>query len=973
MADRLQLLQEANKRGLLPPQMRSAFEEAQKRGLVGIGDSSSDLGIGGLPSDASPIAFAGQSAQAMEQGATSGPMEPSRNVGVGASMLEAEENMQAAAVQGTDPAATSLNKPLGPATVDDGGQVWFRDASGKDQLADRSRHVALSDPATGDLTVYERAPETDELGTLGTIKSFGRMILPGMLVGPVTGAAGRIRQSSAAIQRATRLSEAARDLEAFETLNIPTPGFAFGSGPMAASGKQLTEMPILGAPVRGQLEGAISGAAETAHTIAGGIGQASKDTEAGAVVSGAIQRGLEGTRDRVSGVADALSPTASHFDTGRALQAGVERVQTAGVAQLEPGVVEGLGIPARAQVPRPVTMSQGAAANAAEAAPIREQMGQDFLRRGGSVTSIPTETSRGVAVPSALPRDLTLATRTTAEMLDEPQLQALIRTPAARTSFAARAEALYENAWRMMAPMMKAETASGRVAANPNMVAAPNTRAALGQIDEGIANQIAGQGTVTGELAARLRNPHAGNFQMDDLRSIRTEVGRAIGRLNPLTATLDGSQLNQLYGAITRDMEVGFETLANRALIRSRLGNNQSNYVSSDVAVRAAGALRAFRTADRYYRAGQQRFERFGKIMKAQNPEVAAKTIVSATKGKGSGNTDLVRTAMAVLRPEERNEISSLVLREMGLPSASARGMEQTVGFSAQGFLKSWREMNPAVRNILFRDQQLSEINQALQEAERWDSVRSILNAEKPEAIFAAIKNMALAGGRGDIQKLGTVKSIMKADEWDDIRSAFIHSMGTPKPNTKGFIEKLGWSPTTFQTTYSAMSADAKRMFFTGTHQTALEDLFRVASRLADVEALANVSRSTSNAMGVMALISGAGRLASGDWLGLLLGPAVVGSASLLLTSPKYARWAVGYANLRANLLMAPGAAMRATNRAIIAPDRQLLTHINRLSVMARHNPDLLPVLRSISSENGIGEGSEKKSQVENDVRRPQR
>jgi len=288
------------------------------------------------------------------------------------------------------------------------------------------------------------------------------------------------------------------------------------------------------------------------------------------------------------------------------------------------------------------------------------------MRRGQTVRSIPTETSRGVQVPSALPRDLTLTTRTTAEMLDDAQLGRLIRTPAAQTSFASRAEALYERAWRMLPAMMRQETASGRVTANPNMVAATNTREALGQIDQSIANQIAGQGTINGELAARLRNPRAANFQMDDLRAIRTEVGRAIGKLNPLTATLDGGQLRQLYAAITRDMEIGFETIANRALIRSRLSNNRSDFVPEGVAREAAGALRAFRTADRYYRAGQVRFERFSKLLRAQNPEAASKIIISATKGRGQGDIDLVRTALAVLRPEERNEIASLVLREMG-------------------------------------------------------------------------------------------------------------------------------------------------------------------------------------------------------------------------------------------------------------------------------------------------------------------
>jgi hypothetical protein len=915
-----------------------------------------ELGIGGLPSGASPVDFARQSLDVMDAGPAPSPAPAA---GLGASMLNQEMATAVAARQGTDPGVYEGDKPLrtvlGEATTDDADQVWFRDESGTDQLADKNQHVVLQDPQTGKYMVYARDPNMDET----RVKRLGRLLLPFLVTGPVTGASGATKVSPA-VERATRLANAERDLQAFDNLNIPTPGFAFGSGPMAATGLQLTEMPILGTPVRAQLEGALEGGANAAKSIAADIGQARTAEAGGEAVAGAMQRGLEGTRGTVVGAADALSPAASHFDTGRALQGGVERARSADVAELEPGVVEALGIPPRAAVPRQPTMSQGAADRAVEAAPLREALGETFQRGVDPATglpreirSIPTETTRGVHVPSALPRDLTLTTRTSAEMLDDGQLDRLVRAPAAQTSFAARSEALYERAWRQLPAMMRAETEAGRVSANPMMVAAVNTRRALGEIDQSIASQIVEQGTIRGPLAERLRNPQASNFQMDDLRAIRTEVGRAIGRLNPLTTTLDGGQLRQLYGAITRDMEIGFEDIANRALLRSRVSNNRSEHVPQAVAMRAAGALRAFRTADRYYRAGQERFARFSKLLKAQNPESAAKIIINATKGRGAGDMDLVRTSLAILRPEERNEIASLVLREMGLPSATARGLEQSVGFSAQNFLKGWRQMNPAARNMLFRDQQLAEINQALAEAERWDKVRSLLNTEAPEKIFGAIKGMALAGGRGDINKLRQVKALLNADEWDDVRSAFIHSMGAPNPSAKGLIEKLGWSPTSFQTSYSTMSQEARNMFFTGSHQSALEDLFRVSSRLADVLALTNTSRSLSNTMGIGGILATAAGIGTawttGNVFGLLLGPALLGAASLLLSRPQYARWAAGWARFKAASVGAPVDATVDAWR-----NKEMLAQLNRLSLLARQNPELVPVLHSLAVENGI-------------------
>lgn len=894
-----------------------------------------DLGIGGLPQDASPVDYAVQSMRA------SAPAEPppSNPMSGLSAMIQGEEATALAARQGTDPGIYEGNRPLrtplGEATTDDADRVWFRDESGIDQLADRAKHVVLQDPRSGRTMVYPRDPGMDET----RLKSLGRLLLPFLATGPVTGASGATVKTLPSIERAERLSNAARDLEAFSNLDVPTPGFAFGSGPMAATGLELTNAPIVGTPVRNQLEAAITGGADAAERIAAGIGDARTPQTAGEVVQGAMQRGLEGTRDRVAGVADQLAPAASPFDSGRAIQGGLERARTANLADLEPGVVEQLGIDPRAPVQRPLNMSAGATERAAEADRIRQQTGINF----------PAETTRGVEVPAARPRDLTLTTRTTAEMLDDNQLNRLIRAPAAQTSFAARSEGLYERAWRMLPAMMRENNT-----ANPNMVAATNTRAALGQIDESIANQIAGQGTIRGGLAERLRNPRAANFQMDDLRAIRTEVGRAIGRLNPLTATLDGGQLRQLYGAITRDMEIGFEDIANRALIRSRGSNNMANYVPDETARQAAGALRAFRTADRYYRAGQERFSRFSRLLQAQTPEAASRIIINATKGKGRGDVDLVRTALAVLRPEERNEISSLVLREMGMPAPSARGIEQAVGFSGMNFQKAWREMSPAARNMLFRPEHLAEIDTALNEVQRWDRVRSILKAENPGEVFGAIKKMALSSERGDIGKLRMVKAAMQAEEWDEVRAAFIRSMGEPKPGVKGPIEKIGWSPTSMQTNYKAMSPDARNLMFTPTHQSALEDLFRVSSRLADVLALTNTSRTFSNSLGILGIMGAAGRIASGDVLGLLLGPTALGAASLLLANPNYARWAVGYARIRAGMIEAPGNALRA-----VAMQKDLAAQINRLAELSKRNPELVPVLRGVRSENGVVEGSD--------------
>lgn len=92
MADRMQLLQEADDRGLLPPDMKAAFEEAKKRGLggavptqqssSGVGDFFKSIGtglVGGLSSTAS---LSGQAAQ-IEMGDQGAPVPtPEQSKGI---------------------------------------------------------------------------------------------------------------------------------------------------------------------------------------------------------------------------------------------------------------------------------------------------------------------------------------------------------------------------------------------------------------------------------------------------------------------------------------------------------------------------------------------------------------------------------------------------------------------------------------------------------------------------------------------------------------------------------------------------------------------------------------------------------------------------------------------------------------------------------------------------------------------------
>lgn len=590
-----------------------------------------------------------------------------------------------------------------------------------------------------------------------------------------------------------RADEAVRDAAAFEAHDVRPFGPAFNQGPVASVGKQLTETPLIGAPLRNNLD-------ETYHDAARAVGR----------------------------LADGISPTATPESAGASLQSGLARFRNNGLDDIEAAVVENLHrnnpvpggnaigppspVPSARGVPFDDVMSAGAAREAAAAAPIRAQIGADV-----------TETSRGAVVPVARSRNQTLTARTRVDDLSDDQIGHLIRTPATETSAATRAEALYEKAWRMIPTIMRENNTT-----NPNMVSPVNTRNALRGIDDNIASQISGQGRINGEVAERLRNPRS-NITLADLRAIRSEIGRAMSNWTPdAQNTLDKTQLRQLYAATSRDMEIALETLANRAALRTQLGNNRADHVPVQVAREAAGALRAFRTADRYFRMSQESLDRFSQVLNAGSPEMAARRVVSAATAGDKGNIRLLRTAMSGLRPDERAEIASMVVRQMGEPVPSARGI----------------------------------------------------------------------------------------------------------------VQESGFSPSSFVTRYNKMSEEARNLMFTPEHRQALDQLFRVANRLANLEALANTSRSGTNTINMGGALAGMSSLAHGDFV-TPLAIGVGGTAtSLLMSSPRYTNWMTRYIQLRA--------AVRSGRDQAVAP---LIRHVAGLERQAQANPAILPAFIEVTDD----------------------
>lgn len=586
------------------------------------------------------------------------PEPQKEDKGAANSLMQGHINSEAAKAQGSsalvrDRKGEFVRKPIGEVEHYDFGPM-VRGQDGGLYVFNPKTDVMLRDPVTDKLIAFERDQEIDNPNW---ISKLWHAVAPGL----ATNTPSRLASSEAiplAVERGRQLGfpvspktaqtgQRMADAGAFKDLGVEPFAPAFRSKGAARFARTIEEMPLIGGVVKGpKIE------TETA---------------------------LANAQQRIS---QNLGAAPSNEQAGYTLQQGLDRFKNAGAREMEPGVMRARGIEPNEPInPRDV-MSAGAERRAARAEPVRQAIG------GGTA-----QTNRGVVVPAAATRAQTLQARRGVESMSDAEIATLIRAPSRETSFATRQEALYEKAFRSV-PALSRSNGS----ANPNMLAATNTRQTLAMIDRQIGNQIGGQSVIGGDIAARLRNPNASNFPLADLRAMRTEVGRALGSLNPQQTTLNSGQLNALYRALSQDIEIGLMDLANRAVLGTRVSSNRPGYVAPEIARRADQALRDFRVADRYTRQGMARIERFSQILNAKNPEQAMRTLETRMK-EGTIDRGMVRAIRDALRPDERHEVLGYLVSRMGQGRPGAQEAER--GWNIHGFATDWNRNKDALRLLM--------------------------------------------------------------------------------------------------------------------------------------------------------------------------------------------------------------------------------------------------------------------------------
>ena len=452
-------------------------------------------------------------------------------------------------------------------------------------------------------------------------------------------------------QNIQALPERLADIQAFRDEGLKPFAPATGSAGVARGARTIEELPLIGGTVK------------------------SPKTD--------VELGFKDAQRRV---ASELGDKGNEEATGDIVQRGLERYRTKGLTDIEPATLARQGIAPYQPVKPSQTMSGGAASRAADA-----EIATARAAGGGGVA----QTARGATSPSARPLNQIGLRRTNAEDLSEAELTRLTRAPSNETSFPVRAEALYESAHRKMPPITRADGSR-----NPNMLGTPNTRQALLQTRSEVGNQLgAGQSTVLGSLADDLINSKT-NFSFDRLKAIRTEVGRAMSNFGDYEARLDKSQLKRIYGAIARDMENGLIDISNRAWQRTTLAKTDKNYLEPAAARRADAALYEFRRADRYFRQGTARMEKFMDVLGAKTPNEAARKVTRAL-AENTANPQMLRQVMGSLRPDELNALRGHVIASLGAGRPGGKAAETIMSWHNWGTDYHKIMDNPAGREFM--------------------------------------------------------------------------------------------------------------------------------------------------------------------------------------------------------------------------------------------------------------------------------
>ncbi|HTD74556.1 MAG TPA: hypothetical protein VK652_13590 [Steroidobacteraceae bacterium] len=293
-----------------------------------------------------------------------------------------------------------------------------------------------------------------------------------------------------------------------------------------------------------------------------------------------------------------------------------------------------------------------------------------------------------------------------AAKLSNERLSEIVSEPARETSIKTKQDALYERAWRgIPEEMQKGKSKKDTTRFLGNMT---NTKAVLDDLtarNQRMMNETRGGEPVDPRLAFPIRGGVAGQIAEDimggkwrgtlqTMRDVRSNFRRlASGMADTEKNTLNLSDMRRIQSAMTEDMI-------------ELLDRNVEHYTKAgkpETATAVKRAIHDFRRADQFTKASVGRLDTLEKLYGAQSAEQLALGITKdAMGGRKGGNFARLTALRRSLKDDEWGDISSGIIREMGRPVGSARGLTEDAGFSVNSAITNWKNMSEEGKNVLF-------------------------------------------------------------------------------------------------------------------------------------------------------------------------------------------------------------------------------------------------------------------------------
>lgn len=212
--------------------------------------------------------------------------------------------------------------------------------------------------------------------------------------------------------------------------------------------------------------------------------------------------------------------------------------------------------------------------------------------------------------------------------------------------------------------------------------------------------------------AKRLQALNDGTLTWEQARALRTDIGTAMRSFDGSETNVAKGQLDQIYKALTQDLEA---------------------------TVTAAGpeAARAWRTANTYHRVSQARIdEAFGKMLGDKvTPEMAYDRLIGmASEGGSRANIASINSLFKSLPKDDAATVAGTVIRRMGQARAGAQDAAGEV-FSPEVFLTNWNKMSKPARSIIGRSgldsgvgEELTKLARVIEKAKEAGTFRNFSN-----------------------------------------------------------------------------------------------------------------------------------------------------------------------------------------------------------------------------------------------------